>query len=106
LALASFVSGLFVGAGGAGVIVVAANAYPTAIRSTGLGWAMGMARLGQVVGPFIGGLMLAAGWGADRIFMSVAVPALLAALAIALLGTFAQSMTADLVKRKGAALAH
>ena len=48
--------------GASGAIALAATSYPTAIRATGVGWAMGMARLGQVSSPLFVGLMLQEGW--------------------------------------------
>ena len=36
--------------------------YPTAIRSTGVGWSMGIGRIGSIVGPFLGGVLLTAHW--------------------------------------------
>ena len=65
---------------------IAANAltatyYPTAIRSTGMGWALGIGRVGSIVGPLIGGGMLAAKVGVDTLFMVAAIPALIAAVA-------------------------
>jgi MFS transporter, AAHS family, 4-hydroxybenzoate transporter len=65
---------------------IAANAltatyYPTAIRSTGMGWALGFGRIGSIVGPLIGGAMLAAQVGVDTLFMVAAIPALIAAVA-------------------------
>ena len=32
--------------------------YPTRIRSTGVGWALGIGRIGSIVGPMVGGLLL------------------------------------------------
>jgi AAHS family 4-hydroxybenzoate transporter-like MFS transporter len=56
--------------------------YPTVIRSTGVGWALGVGRIGSIIGPFIGGLMLAAQWTPQQIFMAGAIPALCAAAAV------------------------
>ncbi|MFP5516222.1 MAG: MFS transporter [Alphaproteobacteria bacterium] len=56
--------------------------YPTAIRSTGVGWALGVGRLGSIVGPLLGGLLLSLEWSAHEIFLAAAVPALCAAAAI------------------------
>jgi AAHS family 4-hydroxybenzoate transporter-like MFS transporter len=51
--------GLFLGCGASGMIALASYVYPTTMRSTGIGWAMGMGRLGQVIGPLVtGGLMV------------------------------------------------
>jgi AAHS family 4-hydroxybenzoate transporter-like MFS transporter len=72
--------GVFVGVGASGVIALAATAYPASIRSTGLGAAMAMGRLGQVFGPLLVGLMLQAGWGIATMFMVVALAPIVAAL--------------------------
>jgi len=53
--------------GASGGIALAATSYPTAIRSTGVGWAMGMGRFGQVCSPLLVGSMLRQGWGAREI---------------------------------------
>jgi AAHS family 4-hydroxybenzoate transporter-like MFS transporter len=37
---------------------LAANFYPTGLRSTGVGWALGIGRIGSIVGPVLGGLLL------------------------------------------------
>ena len=42
--------------------------YPTAIRSTGVGWALGIGRIGSIVGPVLGGLLLARGTPIGRVF--------------------------------------
>ncbi len=81
---------LFVTVFGAGLCVVgaqiAANAltagsYPTAIRSTGTGWALGIGRLGSITGPIIGGALLAIQWPITQIFMVASLPMLVAACA-------------------------
>jgi AAHS family 4-hydroxybenzoate transporter-like MFS transporter len=64
--------------GASGGVALAATSYPTAIRSTGVGWGMGMARFGQVCSPLIVGLMLRLDWGVPRI---LGVMALLPVLA-------------------------
>ncbi|WP_216896079.1 MFS transporter [Nocardia alni] len=40
--------------------VISTNAYPVAIRATGLGWASGVSRIGGLLAPAIGGALLAA----------------------------------------------
>jgi AAHS family 4-hydroxybenzoate transporter-like MFS transporter len=57
--------------------------YPTAIRSTGVGWALGIGRIGSIVGPVLGGLLLARGVPIGRVFWVAAIPALIATLAAA-----------------------
>jgi AAHS family 4-hydroxybenzoate transporter-like MFS transporter len=57
---AVFVAGVAVIGGQIGCNAYAAHAYPTYIRATGIGWALGMGRLGSILGVTAGGLMLAA----------------------------------------------
>jgi MFS transporter, AAHS family, 4-hydroxybenzoate transporter len=78
--------GVFMGGGSSGLIALAAIYYPTAIRSTGVGWAMGMGRIGSFTGPLVVGSLVAAGLSTAGIFVAIAVPALLAALTTALFG--------------------
>jgi AAHS family 4-hydroxybenzoate transporter-like MFS transporter len=59
--------------------------YPTAIRSTGVGWALGIGRIGSIVGPTVGGFLLTTGGGASHVFWAAAVPATIAAIAAALI---------------------
>lgn len=66
------------------MVYAASNAtYPVAERAAGLGWVTGVGRAGAIVGPWMGGAVLAngtAGWG----FTTFAAAGLLGALAIAL----------------------
>ena len=72
--------GVCVGIGASGVIAMAAVVYPTAIRSAGIGWAMGMGRLGQVCAPLLVGALLGAGWMVPDVFAVVAAGPVIAAL--------------------------
>jgi MFS transporter, AAHS family, 4-hydroxybenzoate transporter len=58
-----------------------AEFYPTRIRSTGVGWALGIGRIGSIVGPLIGGQLLARGAVMRQVFWAAAVPALIASAA-------------------------
>ncbi|CAM3609261.1 MFS transporter [Paracidovorax anthurii] len=69
-----------------GCNALAASIYPTHIRATGVGWALGVGRIGAIVGPLAGGAFLAAAWPASSIILAAAVPALLAAAAVFALG--------------------
>ena len=59
-----------------------AQFYPLAMRSTGLGWASGVGRTGAIVGPLLGGSLLAAALPLKLNFLAFAVPGLVAALAM------------------------
>jgi AAHS family 4-hydroxybenzoate transporter-like MFS transporter len=66
----------------AGLNALSATFYPTQIRSTGVGWALGVGRLGSIIGPILGGVMVSHDWTLQEIFFAGALPALLAAGAI------------------------
>jgi AAHS family 4-hydroxybenzoate transporter-like MFS transporter len=57
--------------------------YPTRIRSTGVGWALGIGRIGSIIGPVLGGLLLAQNTPMRDVFWAAVIPALLAASAAA-----------------------
>ena len=68
MSAALFLIGLFVGMGASGAIALAALTYPTAIRSSGIGWAMGMGRFGQVLAPLLASALIAASWSNIQLF--------------------------------------
>lgn len=80
----AFVLGFTVTGIQAGLNSLAASFYPTSIRSTGVGWALGIGRVGSVTGPMMGGVLLKMGWTPQQILFATAVPALCAGLAIVL----------------------
>jgi len=59
-----------------------AQFYPLTMRSTGLGWASGVGRTGAIVGPLLGGSLMAAALPLQMNFLAFAVPGLIAALAM------------------------
>jgi len=63
---------------------IAAKFYPTEIRATGVGWALAVGRIGSIIGPAVGGLLLAT--GPDAVFMFAMVPPLAAATAYLVMG--------------------
>jgi MFS transporter, AAHS family, 4-hydroxybenzoate transporter len=79
LAVAAVFAGFFSSAAGGGLIAVVAGAYPVDARATGVGWALGLGRLGSILGPLGAGLLVAQGWQVSRIYLAMAGPALLAA---------------------------
>jgi MFS transporter, AAHS family, 4-hydroxybenzoate transporter len=78
----TFILGFTVQGAQAGLNALVACFYPTTIRSTGVGWALGVGRVGSIVGPVVAGSLLSMGWHPRQIFLAGAVPALCAALAI------------------------
>ena len=67
VALVSAVMGFFVIGSNSGLMALTSLAYPTGIRGTGLGWATGIGRIGSLIAPLAGGIMLAGGWSVARI---------------------------------------
>ena len=78
--------GLFLGCASSGLIALAAIYYPTAIRSTGVGWAMGMGRVGSFAGPLAVGLLVAAELSTVGVFVALGLPALIAAVTTLIAG--------------------
>ena len=60
------------------MVAATATIYPTAIRSAGVGWALGIGRIGSVVGPFVGSALIAAQLPNSRLFLIGAVPVVIA----------------------------
>ena len=80
-----FITGWCVIGGQPGMNAFAATFYPTYLRSTGVGWALGVGRIGAIVGPYIGGLMIAAKWSNQQLFLAAAVPAAISAITLMIL---------------------
>lgn len=59
-----------------------AQYYPALLRSTGIGWASGIGRIGAIIGPILGGVLV--GWKLpfEQNFFAFAIPALIGAIAI------------------------
>ncbi len=86
LAALSFAAGFCVVGSQIGANALAGMFYPASIRSTGVGWALGIGRFGAVAGPLIGGALLATKMPVSALFVAGAVPSICAALAIMTMG--------------------
>ncbi len=60
----------------------AASLYPTQGRATGVAWMLGIGRIGGVAGAFVGALLMGQGWHVGDVFGLLALPALVAAMAL------------------------
>src|ERR1700733_11164605 len=96
--MAIFAAGFCMVGGQIAANALAATFYPTSIRSTGVGWALGIGRVGSIVGPLVGGVLLTMKWSTGEVFMAAATAALCAALA-----AFSLSRLAGMGGSKGAA---
>jgi cyanate permease len=66
----------------AGLYAVGPLLYPTAVRATGMGTAIGIGRLGAILAPLISGALLDKGWTPAHLYVLFAIPCVLAALAM------------------------
>src|SRR3984957_9936671 len=81
VAIAIFVAGFCMVGGQIAANALAAGFYPTSIRASGVGWALGIGRVGSIVGPLRGGALLTLKWSTGSVFVAAAAAALCAALA-------------------------
>jgi AAHS family 4-hydroxybenzoate transporter-like MFS transporter len=89
VSVAIFAAGFCVVGGQIAANALAAGYYPTSVRATGVGWALGIGRVGSIVGPLVGGVLLTLKWSTAAIFMAAALAALCAALAAFVLSRLA-----------------
>jgi AAHS family 4-hydroxybenzoate transporter-like MFS transporter len=95
--MAIFAAGFCIVGGQIAANALAAGFYPTSVRSTGVGWALGIGRVGSIVGPLVGGALMTAKWSTGSVFMAAATAAFCAALA-----SFSLSRLAGMGGNKGA----
>jgi MFS transporter, AAHS family, 4-hydroxybenzoate transporter len=97
LAVVIFFSGMTIIGSQTGANATAGALYPARMRTCGIGWALGIGRLGGIAAPALGGWLLSIGLPPRQIFLSACGFALIAAVATALLafrGERAQSLAA------------
>jgi AAHS family 4-hydroxybenzoate transporter-like MFS transporter len=100
-----FVAGWAVIGGQPGVNALSATFYPTYLRSTGVGWGLGIGRIGAIVGPYLGGTLLGLNWGPQELFLAAAVPALVSTLTIVAL-MFAMKLPRSTATQRPAPVGH
>ena len=78
------IAGIGFGLGGsqASMNALAGAVYPPQFRATGVGWALGAGRLGNIFGPLTGGLMLSVGGSPRAVILSAVAPAMMVMLAL------------------------
>ncbi len=83
---AVFAAGFFVIGGQTAMNAAAASLYPSRMRSTGVGAALAVGRIGSIVGPMAGGVLLSAQWSTEALFAAAAAPTLVSIVALVALG--------------------
>ncbi len=66
----------------AGMYALAARVYPVEVRSSGVGWGIGVGRIGAIIAPLLAGYLLEQGLGGDTLFVLFAIPVLFPILAV------------------------
>jgi AAHS family 4-hydroxybenzoate transporter-like MFS transporter len=80
LMLATFGAGCAVIGGQTNLHSLAGRYYPTFIRSNGVGWANGVGRIGSILGPVLGGVLIGLDLPISQLFLFAAVPPFCAAI--------------------------
>ncbi|RZF26514.1 MFS transporter [Paraburkholderia sp. UYCP14C] len=86
----AFVIAMLIGAGifacMAGLYAFAPLLYPAETRVTGMGWSIGIGRVGAVLAPLAAGALVDAGWTTGSLYCVFSVPLLIAMFSVTLLG--------------------
>lgn len=77
-----FVAGWCITGAQPGVNALSATYYPTNLRSTGIGWGLGIGRIGAIAGPVLAGELIRLKWSNQALFLTAAAPALISALVV------------------------
>jgi AAHS family 4-hydroxybenzoate transporter-like MFS transporter len=100
-----FVAAWAIIGGQPGINALSATYYPTYLRSTGVGWGLGIGRTGADVGPYLGGTLLGLNWGPRELFLAAEVPALISTLTIIAL-SFTIKLPDQPTAQRSAPIAH
>jgi AAHS family 4-hydroxybenzoate transporter-like MFS transporter len=99
LVFAVFGAGLGTGGSQTGANALAAAYYPTSSRVSGVSWALGIGRVGSIVGSMVGGVLLAMHLGLPIMFVLVAIPTFVAALSMFGMGRHEAALRSSEVAR-------
>jgi len=100
---------LLVGLAGASTIgtqivtyAYAGQFYPSAVRSTGIGWASGVGRSGAILAPIVIGTLVGMALPLQHNFLAISIPALIATIAVALIKHERGASSRELVAERAA----
>jgi benzoate transport len=85
LSIVCAIAGFFTNAGIVGLYGILAQVFPTDLRATGTGFAVGTGRAGSWLAPIIAGFLFSAGYGLDFVAVAMGIGSLVAAAALWLL---------------------
>lgn len=78
----AFIVGFFLMGSMASLYIIVPYVYPPKVRNTGTGLAIGIGRIGAMVGPYLGGLLIASGWERSAYYSVLALPVIVSAFAV------------------------
>ena len=84
LALVCACAGFFTNAGIVGMYAIFAQAFPTHVRASGTGFAIGIGRGGSVLAPILAGYLFKWGYGLPSVAMTMAFGSLVAAVVLSM----------------------
>lgn len=64
---------------------IGGSIYPSRVRAMGVGWALGAGKIGGILGPLVGGILISAGAAPQTVFIAASAPLLVSLLAVAML---------------------
>jgi benzoate transport len=85
LSLICAITGFFTNAGVVGLYGILAQSFPTHVRATGTGFAVGFGRAGSMLAPIIAGYLFHAGYGLEFVAIAMGAGSFIAAIALWLL---------------------
>jgi AAHS family 4-hydroxybenzoate transporter-like MFS transporter len=82
LYLVIFAAGISIVGAQPALNALASTLYPTEIRATGVGWSLGVGRLGAIVGPVVAAQLVGLNWSSQSLFLAASVPAAFSCLIV------------------------
>ena len=101
-----FVAGFCIVGGQGGLNALAASFYPTELRSTGIGSALGVGRLGAIFGQPAAASLVGRAWAPAALFLAAAAPAMVTAGALFVLRRYVKPQGGQVVATERATLVH
>lgn len=77
--------GFFTGGSNSGIMALGTLFYPVSVRGTGVGWAYAWGRIGSIIGPMVGGILIQAKWEVSAVCLVIGAPAVVAAVTVLVL---------------------
>jgi AAHS family 4-hydroxybenzoate transporter-like MFS transporter len=96
----SFAAGFFVIGGQIALNAFVGRYYPARVRATGVGWALGIGRVGGIIGPILGSVFLTLALPTATLFLLAALPPAVAAVAIVFVRTKQLDAVDDTLKHQ------